>query len=218
MQRERLIKEKRTRIKRKVDLRSLEFFDKSTTNEGNEIMNLYDDGNPKKKLKGTAEVTNTTLPQVQVQFNSNSDDFFYVDNESEEASAETQESTSTTVDDYGPKTPPLRHRQVTVTTPAKPILYKHTMQHLAKHFSVHAIQSVHREYSFDWIEVQASCIRDIKELFPEFDFTLNKVDGIGSKVSSNKEIVFIEVSGGPENAVLKHVKEDTEKLIKEAMF
>lgn len=81
-----------------------------------------------------------------------------------------------------------------------------------------AIQSVHREYSFDWIEIQASCIRDIKELFPGFDFTLNKVDGIGSKVSSNKEIIFIEVSGGPENAVLKHVKEDTEKLIKEAMF
>ncbi|CAB5179460.1 unnamed protein product [Rhizophagus irregularis] len=29
----------------------------------------------------------------------------------------------------------------------------------------------------------------------------------------NKEIVFIEVSGGTEKAVLKHVKEDTEKLI-----
>lgn len=54
--------------------------------------------------------------------------------------------------------------------------------------------------------------------FPEFDFTLNKVDGIGSKVSSYKEIVFIEVSGGPENAILKHVKEDTEKFIKDAMF
>ena len=42
--------------------------------------------------------------------------------------------------------------------------------------------------------------------------------GIGSKVSSNKEIVFVEVSGGPENTVLKHVREDTEKLIKESMF
>ncbi|CAB4459849.1 hypothetical protein RhiirA5_506713 [Rhizophagus irregularis] len=210
--------------------------------------------------------------------------------------------------DHQPKTPPMRPRKVTVTTPEKPTLYKHTMQHLAKHFSVYvnnqcvimkvdhvdlipkeiriwivnvlssekdvfesnimaplnstqahpfqqicktilydffsmtdkgplnrfigerkytvdrivplfkAIQSVYREYSFDWIEVQASCIKDIKELFPEFDFTLNKVDGIGSKVSSNKEIIFIEVSGGPENAVMKHVKEDTEKLIKEAMF
>jgi hypothetical protein len=57
-----------------------------------------------------------------------------------------------------------------------------------------AIQLVYREYSFDWIEVQASCIKDIKELFPEFDFTLNKVDGIGSKVASNKEVIFIEVS------------------------
>ncbi len=71
---------------------------------------------------------------------------------------------------------------------------------------------------FDWIEVQADCIKDVMLLFPEFDLTLNKVDGIGVKVASNKEIVFIEVSGGPEDAVLKHVKEDTEKLIKEAMF
>ncbi|CAG8453037.1 13377_t:CDS:10, partial [Ambispora leptoticha] len=45
--------------------------------------------------------------------------------------------------------------------------------------------------------------------------TLHKVDGIGFKVSSNKEIIFFEVSGGPENPILKHVREDTEKLIKE---
>ncbi|CAG8502460.1 2049_t:CDS:10, partial [Acaulospora morrowiae] len=57
-----------------------------------------------------------------------------------------------------------------------------------------------------------------KMLFPEFDLTLHKVDGIGFKVSSNKEIVFIEVSGGSEDPVLKHVREDTEKLIKEAMM
>ncbi|CAH1767558.1 9463_t:CDS:2, partial [Entrophospora sp. SA101] len=48
-----------------------------------------------------------------------------------------------------------------------------------------------------------------------FDLTLNKV---GFKVASNKENIFIEVSGGPENVVTKHVREDTEKLIKEAMF
>ncbi|CAG8526778.1 5057_t:CDS:2 [Cetraspora pellucida] len=29
---------------------------------------------------------------------------------------------------------------------------------------------------------------------------------------------FIEISGGPTNPVLKHVKKDTEKLIKEATF
>ncbi|CAG8743342.1 3935_t:CDS:2, partial [Dentiscutata erythropus] len=58
----------------------------------------------------------------------------------------------------------------------------------------------------------------IQGLFPEFDFILNKVDGIGSKVLSNKKIIFIEVSGGLENAVLKHIKGDTKKLIKEAMF
>ncbi|CAG8692410.1 834_t:CDS:2 [Gigaspora margarita] len=76
----------------------------------------------------------------------------------------------------------------------------------------------YREYTFDWIEVQANCIKDAKMLFPNFDLKLNKVDGIGLKVSSNKEVVFIEVSGGPENAILKHVREDTEKLIKEGMF
>src|SRR5438128_1118901 len=81
-----------------------------------------------------------------------------------------------------------------------------------------AIESVYREYAFDWIEVQENSIKDVKSLFPEFDFTLNKVDGIGYKVGSKKELVFIEVSGGPENPILKHVKEDTEKLIKEAMF
>ncbi|CAB5196853.1 unnamed protein product [Rhizophagus irregularis] len=61
-------------------------------------------------------------------------------------------------------------------------------------------------------------IKDVKSVFPEFDFTLSKVDGIGFKTGSNKELVFIEISGGPESPVEKHVKEDTEKLIKEAMF
>ncbi|CAG8639575.1 1918_t:CDS:2, partial [Acaulospora morrowiae] len=63
-----------------------------------------------------------------------------------------------------------------------------------------AIESIYREYVFDWIEVQANFY------------------GIGFKTGSNKELVFIEISGGPENPVEKHVKEDTEKLIKEAMF
>ncbi|RHZ84835.1 hypothetical protein Glove_74g173 [Diversispora epigaea] len=50
--------------------------------------------------------------------------------------------------------------------------------------------------------------------------TINKVDSVGIKVSSNKEVVFIEVLGGPEVtcAVTKHAEEDTKKLIKEAMF
>lgn len=39
--------------------------------------------------------------------------------------------------DHQPKAPPMRPRKVTVTTPEKPTLYKHTMQHLAKHFSVY---------------------------------------------------------------------------------
>jgi hypothetical protein len=54
-----------------VDLCSLNFFDKFTTNQ------------------------QYHSPQVQVQLDSNSDDFFDVDNESKEASAKTQESLST---------------------------------------------------------------------------------------------------------------------------
>ncbi|CAI2178601.1 448_t:CDS:2 [Funneliformis geosporum] len=78
--------------------------------------------------------------------------------------------------------------------------------------------SIYKEYKFDWIEVQLDCIKEMKLLFPKFDLTLNKADGVCMKASSNKEIVFIEVSGGPESTVENHVWEDTEKLIKEAMF
>ena len=93
---------------------------------------------------------------------------------------------------------------------------KYTVDRIAPLFK--AIESVYREYGFDWIEVQANCIKDVKSIFPEFDFTLNKADGIGFKTGSDKELVFIEISGGPGNPVDKHVKSDTEKLIKEAMF
>ncbi|RIA85912.1 hypothetical protein C1645_830099 [Glomus cerebriforme] len=64
-----------------------------------------------------------------------------------------------------------------------------------------AIQSVYREYKFDWVEVQLECIKDMKLLFLNFDLTLNKADGICIKVLNNKEIVFIKVSGGPEATV-----------------
>lgn len=37
---------------------------------------------------------------------------------------------------------------------------------------------------FDWIEVQADCIKDVMLLFPEFDLTLNKVDGITKRLYS----------------------------------
>lgn len=93
---------------------------------------------------------------------------------------------------------------------------KYIVERIAPLFK--AIQSFYREYKFDWIEVQLDCIKDMKLLFPKFDLTLNKADGVCIKSASNKEIVFIEVSGGPEDIVEKHVREDTEKLIKEAMF
>ncbi|CAG8694868.1 3623_t:CDS:2, partial [Dentiscutata heterogama] len=95
---------------------------------------------------------------------------------------------------------------------------KYTVERIVPLFK--AIQSVYKEFMFDWIEVQLNCIKDMKTLFPNFDMTLNKADGVCLKVSSNKEVVFIEIAGGPEvtSAVVKHAKEDTEKLIKEAMF
>ena len=58
----------------------------------------------------------------------------------------------------------------------------------------------------------------MKIIFPEFDFIINKADSVGVKDSSNKAIIFIEVSGGSESTDLKHMKEDTKKLLKEAMF
>ncbi|GES88964.1 hypothetical protein RCL_jg16701.t1 [Rhizophagus clarus] len=46
--------------KRKVDFRSLDFL----ISQGDEIMNLYDDDDPKKEIEGY----NATLPPVQAQF------------------------------------------------------------------------------------------------------------------------------------------------------
>jgi len=93
---------------------------------------------------------------------------------------------------------------------------KYTVEHIVPLFK--AMQSVYREYKFDWIEVQLNSIKEVKQLFPKFDLTMNRADGVCMKASSNKEIVFIEVSGGPKSTVAKHVWEDSEKLIKEAMF
>lgn len=58
----------------------------------------------------------------------------------------------------------------------------------------------------------------MKKLFPKFNLTINQADGIGIRNSTNKAVIFIEVSGGPENTDLSHVKEDAEKLLKEVIF
>ncbi|CAG8650763.1 5463_t:CDS:10, partial [Ambispora leptoticha] len=81
---------------------------------------------------------------------------------------------------------------------------KYTVERIVPLFK--AIQSVYKEFMFDWIEVQLNCIKDMKTLFPNFDMTLNKANGVCLKVSSNKEVVFIEIAGGPEvtSAVVKH--------------
>ncbi|RHZ60193.1 hypothetical protein Glove_357g40 [Diversispora epigaea] len=81
-----------------------------------------------------------------------------------------------------------------------------------------AIQSVYKGYQFHWIEKELYCMREVKKLFPKFNLTINQADGVGIRNSTNKEVIFIEVSGGPENTDLNHVKEDAEKLLKEAVF
>ncbi|CAG8594805.1 2717_t:CDS:2 [Paraglomus occultum] len=81
-----------------------------------------------------------------------------------------------------------------------------------------AIQSVYNEYKFHWIEVELDCIREVKQIFPKFDLPINQADGLGMRNSSNKAVVFIEVLGGPENTDQKKLKEDSEKLLKEAVF
>ncbi|CAG8510271.1 17558_t:CDS:2, partial [Racocetra fulgida] len=114
------------------------------------------------------------------------------------------------------ETPPQRPCKTTITTPQKPTLCDKVMQYLDNYFSIYVNKQcvIMKADNVDTLKE----IRNAKMLFPEFDLKLNKVDGIGFKVSSNKEIIFIEVSGGPENAILKHVREDTEKLIKEETF
>ncbi|CAG8608940.1 1378_t:CDS:10 [Diversispora eburnea] len=81
-----------------------------------------------------------------------------------------------------------------------------------------AIQSIYNEYKFHWIEIELDCMREVKKIFPKFNLTINQADGLGIRNSSNKAVMFIEVSGGPENTDPKHVKEDSEKLLKELIF
>ncbi|CAG8571944.1 11245_t:CDS:10 [Diversispora eburnea] len=81
-----------------------------------------------------------------------------------------------------------------------------------------AIQSIYEEIKFHWIEIELNCMKEIKKLHPDFNLTINQADGLGIRNSSNKAILFIEVSGGPESSDLKHAKEDSEKLLKEAIF
>ncbi|CAG8512988.1 3531_t:CDS:2 [Paraglomus occultum] len=93
---------------------------------------------------------------------------------------------------------------------------KYTVERIVPLFK--AIQSVYKEYAFDWIEAEVKSIKDAKALFAEFDMTAHKADGIGMKLGSNKELIFVEVSGGPESMTEKHANDDTEKLIEEAIF
>ncbi|CAG8621175.1 5530_t:CDS:10, partial [Diversispora eburnea] len=66
--------------------------------------------------------------------------------------------------------------------------------------------------------VELDCMREVKKIFPKFDLPINQADGLGVRNSSNKEVVFIEILGGPENKDQKKLKEDSEKLLKEAVF
>lgn len=81
-----------------------------------------------------------------------------------------------------------------------------------------AIQSIYNEYKFHWIEVELDCMREVKKIFPKFDLPINQADGLGVRNSSNKAVIFIEASGGPENMDPKHIKEDSEKLPYSVLF
>ncbi|CAJ0886045.1 2784_t:CDS:10 [Entrophospora sp. SA101] len=137
------------------------------------------------------------------------------------------------------ETPPPRSQSKTVmTTPQKPTLFADSVKYLDNHFSVVINQQcvIMKEIKVDiipgsvhdWLLNVLSFFNDqrwsVKPLYWGMKVHSGKnrafiqADSVGMKVSNNKEIIFIEVSGGPENTVPKHVKEDSEKLIKEAMF
>ncbi|CAG8736885.1 15728_t:CDS:10, partial [Acaulospora morrowiae] len=81
-----------------------------------------------------------------------------------------------------------------------------------------ALQSEYPEYKFSWIEFEVKSIREIAKVFPGFDLIINKADGIGTKVSCDHAVVFIEVSGRPGKQDETHIEGDAEKLLKEATF
>jgi len=81
-----------------------------------------------------------------------------------------------------------------------------------------ALQSEYPEYKFSWIEIEVKSIKEMLKIFPDFDLVINKADGIGIKVSCNQAVVFIEVSGSSSKPEEKHIKDDAEKLLKEATF
>ncbi|CAG8463500.1 90_t:CDS:2 [Diversispora eburnea] len=58
----------------------------------------------------------------------------------------------------------------------------------------------------------------MQKAFPNFVLVINKADVIGVKVSRNHTVIFIEVSGGPNNPQEKYIKDDAEKLLKETTF
>ncbi|CAG8531894.1 7851_t:CDS:2, partial [Paraglomus brasilianum] len=88
----------------------------------------------------------------------------------------------------------------------------------AEGFSSKALQSEYPGYKFSWIEIEVKGIKEMLKGFPDFDLVMNKADGIGIKVSCNQAVVFIEVSGSPSKPDEKHIKDDAEKLLKEATF
>ena len=92
----------------------------------------------------------------------------------------------------------------------------YTVERIAPLFK--ALQSEYPEYKFSWIEIEVKSIKEMLKIFPDFDLVINKADGIGIKVSCNQAVVFIEVSGSSSKPEEKHIKDDAEKLLKEATF
>ena len=63
---------------------------------------------------------------------------------------------------------------------------KYTVEQIAPLFK--AIQSIYREYKFDWIEVQLDCIKDMKLLFPKYEYVA-KLAGCGLGAERNRIVL-----------------------------
>ncbi|CAG8615561.1 12223_t:CDS:10 [Ambispora gerdemannii] len=75
-----------------------------------------------------------------------------------------------------------------------------------------------KDCDFVKFAIELDCMREVKKIFPQYYLTIYQADGLGVRNSNKKEVVFIEILGGPENTDQKKLKEDSEKLLKEAVF
>ncbi|CAG8598163.1 6905_t:CDS:10 [Gigaspora rosea] len=96
-------------------------------------------------------------------------------------------------------------------TPQKSVLFKESVTYLQNHIKLN-------------VNDQGMIIKDnhmsikIPSIIRNWLITALSSTSEGDKKFNQQSSHFIEVSGGPENTDLTHVKEDAEKLLKEAVF